>query len=177
MIPCWAPDTIERAMITDSGGTDPKFDIGFMFHSPNAFNGLLWHGIGIFNGNGNNNGDTNDDKDLIGHAVLAPFAPTDTPALKGFEFGGSFQTGRETADTLSYYKFQPLLPTFWPFFKEITYRGQRDRYGAELAYKFGPFKLWSELIYQMLEREKQARVNPVTNQIVSSGGQLSMPPT
>jgi len=159
LIPCWAPDLIERSMVTDSGGMTPKFDIGVMLHSPNAFNGLLWYGIGVFNGNGDNNSDTNDDKDLIGRVVLTPFALTTATALKGLELGGSLQTGRETADTLSYYKFQPMLPTFWPFFKEVTYRGQRDRFGAELAYKLGPFKLWSEFVYQKLEREKQVRVN------------------
>ena len=172
LIPCWAPDLIERSMVTDSGGMTPKFDIGVMLHSPNAFNGLLWYGVGVFNGAGDNNGDTNDDKDLVGRVVLAPFALTQMPVLRGFEIGGSFETGRETADTLGYYKFQPQLPTFWPFFKEITYRGQRDRYGAELAYKLGPFKLWSEFIYQSLEREKQVRVDPATSEIVNSGGKL-----
>jgi len=161
-------DTIERAMITDAGATVPKYDIGIQLHGPRLLNGILSYKVGLFNGNGANNSDTNDDKDLIARLVLAPFAPTDIAALKGLEFGGSYQTGRQTpAQT-----YQPKLPTDWSFFKEIRYRGQRDRYGLDMAYKLGPFKLQGEWIYQSLEREKQVRVNPDTHVIVSSGGKL-----
>jgi len=54
----------------------------------------------------------------------------------------------------------------------MTYRGDRIRYGVDAVYKLGPFKLQAEWIYQTLEREKQVRVDPTTNQIVSSGGKL-----
>lgn len=174
-------DTAEWAMIVDSAGLNPKYDIGIMLHGPAVFNGLLSYGVGIFNGNLANNNDTNDDKDLVARAVLAPFAPTDIAALKGLEFGGSYETGRQTSDKLDALKFAPKLPTDWQFFKgvdttgkvgDLTYRGQRDRYGLELLYRVGPLKLQGEWIYQRLEREKQVRVNPETNQIVSSGGKL-----
>jgi phosphate-selective porin OprO/OprP len=161
-------DTIERAMITDSGGLVPKYDIGVMLHGPSVLDGMLSYGVGVFNGNGANNSDTNDDKDLVARLVLAPFAPTDISFLKGLEFGGSFETGRETPTQ----KYQPKLPTDWAFFKEIAYRGERDRYGLDMAYKLGPFKLQGEWIYERLEREKQVQVDPVTNKIVSSGGKL-----
>ncbi|MDH7500566.1 MAG: porin, partial [candidate division NC10 bacterium] len=49
-----AIDTIERAMITESGGTVPKYDIGVMLHGPSVFDGLLSYGVGIFSGNGAN---------------------------------------------------------------------------------------------------------------------------
>jgi hypothetical protein len=167
-----AIDTIERAMITDSGSIVPKYDIGVMLHGPAVLHGLLSYGVGVFNGNGANNSDTNDDKDLVARLALAPFAPTEISFLKGLEFGGSYQAGRQTSDKLDALKYQPKLPTDWAFFKEIKYRGQRDRYGVDLGYKTGPFKLQAEWIYQRLEREKQVRVNPATNQIVSSGGKL-----
>ena len=163
-----AIDTIERAMITDSGGTVPKYDIGAMLWGPKVFDGLLSYGVGIFNGNVASNSDTNDDKDLVGRLVLVPFAPTEVSFLKGLEVGGSYQTGRQTP-TQSY---EAKLPSDWAFFKKINYRGQRDRYGLDMAYKLGPFKVQAEWIYQVLEREKQVRVNPDTNQIVSSGGKL-----
>ena len=161
-------DTIERAMITDSGSTVPKYDIGAMIWGPSVFDGLLWYGVGVFNGNGSNNSDTNDDKDVIGRVALAPFAPTNISFMQGLSFGGSFQYGRQTPTQ----KFQPKLPTDWAFFKEMTYRGDRIRYGVDAVYKLGPFKLQAEWIYQTLEREKQVRVDPTTNQIVSSGGKL-----
>jgi len=167
-----AIDTIERAMITDSGGIVPKYDIGLMLHGPAVLDGLLSYGVGVFNGNGANNSDTNDDKDLVARLVLAPFATLGIPALKGLEFGGSYQAGRQTADRLDALKSQPKLPTDWAFFKEIKYRGQRDRYGVDLAYQVGSLKLQGEWILQRLEREKQVRVNPDTNEIVSSGGKL-----
>ena len=161
-------DTIERAMITDSGSTVPKYDIGAMLWGPSVFGGLLSYGVGVFNGNGANNSDTNDDKDLVARVAVAPFAPTAISIMKGLEFGGSFQYGRETPTQ----KWQPKLPTDWAFFKEMSYRGDRIRYGLDAAYKLGPFKLQGEWIYQTLEREKQVRVDPTTNEIVSSGGNL-----
>jgi hypothetical protein len=162
-------DTIKRAMITDSGGINPKYDIGVSVWSPNVFNGLLWYGVGIFNGNGANNSDTNDDKDVIGRVVLSPFAPTNISFMKGLSFGGSFQYGRETPNQT---QSGPKTPTNWAFFKDVGFRGERIRYGAEAAYTLGPFKLQGEWIYQTLEREKQVRVDPTTNEIVSSGGKL-----
>jgi phosphate-selective porin len=163
-----AIDTIERAMITDSGGTVPKYDIGIMLHGPQVWGGVLNYAVGVFNGNGANNSDTNDDKDLVGRLVSAPFAASNISALKGLEFGGSYQTGRETPTQ----RYQPKLPTDWAFFKEVNYRGGRDRYGLDMAYKVGPFKLQAEWIYQRLERENQVRVDPDTHEIVSSGGKL-----
>jgi hypothetical protein len=158
-------DTIKRAMITDSGGINPKYDIGVSVWSPNVFNGLLWYGVGIFNGNGANNSDTNDDKDVIGRVVLNPFAPTDISFMKGLSFGGSFQYGRETPNRT---QSGPKTPTNWQFFQNVSFRGERMRYGAEAAYSLGPFKLQGELIYQSLEREKQVRVDRDTHEITSS---------
>ena len=73
-------DTIERAMITDSGSTVPKYDIGAMLWGPSVFDGLLSYGVGAFNGNGANNSDTNDDKDLVARLGLSPFAPQVSPS-------------------------------------------------------------------------------------------------
>ncbi len=161
-------DTIERAMITDSGGLVPKYDIGAMVWGPQVFDGLLWYGVGVFNGNGANNSDTNDDKDAIGRVVLSPFVPTNVSFMKGLQFGGSMEYGIETPKQT----FQPKLPTDWAFFRSVNYQGARNRYGADAAYTYGPFKLQGEWIYQKLERHKQVRVDPTTNQIVSSGGEL-----
>ncbi len=168
-------ETIMRAMITDAGGTLPKYDIGAMLWSPNVFNGLLWYGAGIFNGNGANNFDSNDDMDFIGRLVVAPFAPTQISALKGLEFGGSVQTGRQTPNQ----SYSPRLPTNWSLFgnnkTSFSYRGQRDRYALEASYKWGPLTLRGEWIYQRLERENQVRVDPTTNAISSSGELMDAP--
>jgi phosphate-selective porin len=168
-------DTIERAMITDSGGTVPKYDIGIMLHGPKVLNGTINYGLGVFNGNAANNNDTNDDKDFIGRLVLAPFVSTDATAVKGLEIGASYQFGRQTdgnKTTSTSYKFQPKLPTDWAFYQEIKHRGERERLGLDMVYKIGRFKLQAEYIYQRLAREKQVRINPATNRIVSSGGKL-----
>jgi len=158
-------DTIERSMITEN--LVPKYDIGLMLHGPKVLGGVLNYGIGVFNGYGANNSDENDDKDLIARLVLAPFVTSDVAVVKGLEIGGSYQFGRQLK-----YEFQPKLPTDWAMFKKTTCRGDRERYGVDLAYKIGPFKLQGEYIYQRAEREKQVRVNPSTHKIVSSGGKL-----
>ena len=100
---------------------------------------------------------------------LAPFAPTNISFMKNLDIGGSFQYGRETPTQT---QSAPKTPSNWAFFKDMTYRGQRLRYGLDGSYRLGPFKLQGELIYQTLEREKQVRVDPTTNEIVSSGGKL-----
>jgi hypothetical protein len=179
-------DPIKRAMITDSGGINPKYDIGVMLHSGltsvpgapyqgdcNCLNDLLWYGVGVFNGNGANNFDVNDDMDVVGRVRVAPFAFTEISLMKGLSLGGSFQFGRETPTQT---QPAPKTPTNWAFFKDVSYRGERERYGLEGNYRLGPLELQAEWIYQRLEREKQVRVDPDTNEIVSSGGKLTNAP-
>ncbi len=104
-------DTIERSFIGRTFGD--KRDIGLM-----ALGNWKYavYQLGVFNGEGPNKSDTNDQKDLAGRFVFIPFP--DNASLKGFQIGSSFYV-RPTNKTAS----------------------EKKRLGAEARYENGPFSL------------------------------------
>ena len=86
-------------------------------------NYLFDYAVGVFNGNGINRLDNNEQKDIIGRLVAHP--------IKDLSVGGSFYTGRATLNTT------PARP---------EQKQDRDRIGAELAYTHDPISLKWEYI-------------------------------
>ncbi len=109
-------DTIERSFIGRTFGD--KRDIGVMALGTWKY---ADYQLGVFNGEGPNKSDTNDQKDLAGRFVLKPFP--DNASLKGFQVGSSFYV-RPTNKTAS----------------------EKKRIGAEARYENGPFSLKSEFM-------------------------------
>jgi len=109
-------DTIERSFIGRTFGD--KRDIGLMALGTWKY---ADYQLGLFNGEGPNKSDTNDQKDLAGRFVLKPFP--DTSSLKGLQVGSSFYV-RPTNKTAS----------------------EKKRIGVEARYENGPFSLKSEFM-------------------------------
>lgn len=82
--------------------------------------GLLEYALGVFNGQGINTTDLNEQKDYVGRLVLHPF--------KDLSLGGSYYAGRYALSG----------------FTGSSY--ERARVGAELAYVHDPFSLKAEYI-------------------------------
>ena len=107
-------DTIERSFIGRTFGD--KRDIGLMLSGTWKY---ADYQVGVFNGDGENRFDSNDQKDLAARFVLKPFP--DTPLLKGLQVGSSLY-GRVTNGTAT----------------------EKKRVGAEARYENGPLALKAE---------------------------------
>ncbi len=152
-------DFVERSIINELA---PSRDVGAVVRG-SLLEGIVGYDFGVFNGaasNGSatNNFDTNNGKDIAGRLALAPFKPTGNYWLKNLQVAGSFtwgdggggatsnlspqgRTGARTANRFVYFAQQPV-------------RGDRTRYGTDLAWAVGPASLKFEWAEQDNERKR-----------------------
>ena len=132
-------DTIEEAEVVDS--ITPERDIGVAI-SGDILDEKITYALGVFNGNGINTTDNNDQKDIIGRVVVSLFKGNDG-ILDGLSIGVSAQGGRQPNETSG----------------GITYGGDRTRIGGLLKYEGSiadkGFKLQGEYIQQKRDRDDQ----------------------
>lgn len=132
-------DTIEEVEVVDS--ITPERDIGVAI-SGDILDERIAYALGVFNGNGINTTDNNDQKDIIGRVVVSPFKGNDG-ILDGLSMGVSAQGGRQPNETSG----------------GITYGGDRTRIGGLLKYEGSiadkGFKLQGEYIQQKRDRDDQ----------------------
>ncbi|MGC9065229.1 MAG: porin [Candidatus Ratteibacteria bacterium] len=86
-----ALDTIERSLPVNNMATE--YDKGIMFDG-NFINGKIYYGVSLTNGTGGNRSEDNDDKDVTGRIVFAPWSGSENPA-SGLKFGYGYQTGTQ----------------------------------------------------------------------------------
>ena len=84
-------DTIEEVEVVDS--ITPERDIGVAI-SGDILDEKITYALGVFNGNGINTSDDNDQKDIIGRVVVSPFKGSNG-VLEGLSMGVSVQGGRQ----------------------------------------------------------------------------------
>jgi len=132
----------------------PGRDLGVMAH------GSLWqdtinYGIGLFNGDGEDNATTGDEDspEWVGRLVVSPFKNWNQPALEHLQVGGSFgysKIDRTNVNVLV--KTTGLTPFFnvasSAKFNIIRDADTRTRYGAEFGWTYGPLLLSGEY-YQL----------------------------
>ncbi len=132
-------DTIVEVEVVDS--ITPERDIGVAV-SGDIMDEKITYALGVFNGNGINTTDNNDQKDIIGRVVVSPFKGSEG-ILDGLSIGVSAQGGRQPNETSD----------------EITYGGDRTRIGGLLKYEGEiankGFKLQGEYIQQKRDRDDQ----------------------
>jgi hypothetical protein len=121
-------------ILGDNNGRDIGITASGSLIKVNDFN-LIDYRFGVFNGNGINRTDVNEDKDVIGRLVLQP--------IKNFKIGGSFNYGF-TPDSATFYSGNSAIKD-----KDkvaAKYFGIRNRFGAELSYDHTLFNLHGEYI-------------------------------
>ena len=130
----------------------PARDIGFMIHG-NLLQDSINYGIGIFNGDGRdaNRRDQKDDKEITGRLVAKPFNLFGPSFLKGLQIGGSYSYARLDTSDLSLSIRTPARTRFFTVKSMAKYHiiqevDNRERFGFELAYTYGPFILMGEYI-------------------------------
>ena len=130
----------------------PHRDVGFMAHA-SFWKDRLYYGVGIFNGDGMDDavGGDCDSPEFTGRIVYAPFRNMGLPLWNGLQVGGSYSYAKADRNSVKVTVKSNGLTTFFDVnsaakFNIIRDVDARTRYGAELAWAYGPFLLWGEYI-------------------------------
>ena len=154
--------SMERSLIDQFA---PARDIGVMVHGQNVLDHHFDYAIGVFNGEINGDGDTNQSPDIAARFVARPFAGDSMPIwLRYAQVGvsGTFgqenepmsPTGLKTPDTVPYLVWTAGTRAY----------GTRTRLVPEYSYFCGPFGFYAEYLtedQEMLAAAAKAKVQNV----------------
>jgi len=130
----------------------PGRDVGLMAHS------ALWHDrilyqVGVFNGDGTDDSlDSDSDfPEITGRLVFAPFKNHGLPVVDSLQFGGSFTYANANQNSVDIHVKTAGLTPFFNVNSSTMPNAVRDvssrtRYGAELAWTYGPVLVWGEYV-------------------------------
>jgi phosphate-selective porin OprO/OprP len=141
-------DFVERSLVNELA---PAYDTGVMVYGNFAQDAVSYF-LGGFNGSGRNNDDNNSDKDLAARLVLAPFRASTNFWLKGFQLAGDLTWGNQSTSQSARGRTEARLPDRFVFFTSQKTRGNRLRYGVDLAWLVGPTAVKFEYDVQMDDR-------------------------
>jgi len=130
----------------------PWRDVGLMAHA-SFWKDRIYYGVGIFNGDGLDDtvGGDSDSPEFTGRIVYAPFKNMGFPLWHGFQLGGSYSYAKADRNNVKVDVRTGGLTTFFNVNSAAKFNIIRDvdarvRYGAELAWAYGPVLLWGEYI-------------------------------
>jgi phosphate-selective porin OprO and OprP len=142
-------DFVERSMVNELA---PARDRGAMVYG-DLFDGAMSYSLGGFNGTGEDTNDNNGDKDLAARLAFTPFRASESFWLKGIQFAGNVTWGNQDGSTSAQGRMTARTTNRFRFFAPQTTRGERLRYGGDLAWFLGPAALKFEYDVQTNERE------------------------
>lgn len=130
----------------------PGRDVGLMAHA-SFWEDRINYGVGIFNGDGLDDtvGGDSDSPEVTGRVVYAPFRNMGVPLWHWLQIGGSYSYARADRNNVKVEVRTSGLTTFYNVnsaakFNIIREVNSRSRYGAELAWAYGPVLVWGEYI-------------------------------
>ena len=141
-------DFVERSLVNELA---PSNDRGVMVYG-NLMQGVASYFVGGFNGSGQNTADNNSDKDLAVRLVLVPFKASNNFWLKGFQIAGDLTWGNQSSSQSAQGRTEGRTPNRFVFFAAQPTRGDRLRYGGDLAWLVGPAAVKFEYDIQTNER-------------------------
>jgi phosphate-selective porin OprO/OprP len=127
-------DFVERSLVNELA---PSYDRGVMAYG-SLGQGVASYALGGFNGSGQNTGDNNPDKDLAARLVVVPFKTSNNFWLKGLQLAGDLTWGNQGASKSAQGRTEGRTANRFVFFAPQTTRGDRLRYGGDLAWLVGP---------------------------------------
>jgi phosphate-selective porin OprO/OprP len=173
-------DFIERSL---ANNIPPSRDIGAMIHG-DLYAGALNYAVSVYNGRSiNQQTDTDDDKDVAGRIILAPFQLlgfSDNKFLKDLRFGAAFTYGYQDSTVPDWWKqgkFKTEAMTTFFALRDTTtsgkenyvsQNGDRIRFGAELGYQYDSFSLKGELMKMSLNDLIRNTYNTTAKKVISS---------
>jgi len=130
----------------------PLRDVGLMAHA-SFWKDRIYYGVGLFNGDGLDDavGGDSDSPEFTGRIVYAPFRNMSLPLLNWFQVGGSYSYAKADRNNVKIIDVTSGLTEFFNVnsaakFNIIRDVDARTRYGAELAWAYGPVLAWGEYI-------------------------------
>ena len=131
----------------------PGRDVGLMAHA-SLWSDRINYGFGIFNGDGLDDapGGDVDTPEFTGRLVLAPFKHQGISLFEDLQVGGSVSYAKIDQNNVEIHAKTTGFTTFFDVasrakFNIIRETDKRSRYGAELAWVWGPFAMAGEYIY------------------------------
>jgi len=141
-------DFVERSVINE---LSPAREQGIMLYG-SLLEGVLGYQFGVFNGVPEEAVETNNSKDLAGRLVLQPFRNTSIGLLKGLQVGGNFTWGPDHITSAQGRTGARTDPRFVYFVSQPT-KGDRTRFGGDIAWLWGPAGVKFEYAEQHNDRE------------------------
>ena len=173
-------DMIERSI---ANNIPPSRDIGAMIHG-DLYSGALNYAVSVFNGRSiNQSTDTDDDKDVAGRIIFAPFqllGMNENKLLKDLRLGAAFTFGHQDSTVTDWWKqgkFKTEAGTTFFALRDTTTSGKEDyvsqngnrlRLGAELGYQYDSFSLKGELMKMDLDDLIRNTYSSSLKKVVSS---------
>jgi phosphate-selective porin OprO/OprP len=135
----------------------PGRDVGLMAHA-SLWSDRIYYGLGIFNGDGLDDapGGHVDTPEFTGRLVLAPFKHRRISLLEDLQVGGSLSYAEIDQNNVEIHAKTTGLTPFFDVasrakFNIIREADKRSRYGAELAWVWGPFAVAGESTYVLYQ--------------------------
>jgi phosphate-selective porin OprO and OprP len=141
-------DFVERSLVNELA---PSRDRGVMLYG-DLMQGAVSYYLGGFNGTGEDTSDNNGDKDLAFRLAVSPFRGSDSFWLKGLQLAGNVTWGNQDRSTSAQGRTSARTTNRFAFFAPQPTRGERLRYGGDLAWLVGPAALKFE--YDVQENER-----------------------
>jgi phosphate-selective porin OprO/OprP len=141
-------DFVERSLINELA---PSYDRGIMGYG-SAVQGIVSYALGGFNGTGQNTSDNNGDKDVAARLVIAPLKTSNNFWLKGFQIASNVTWGNESTLPTAQGRTEARPANRFVYFAAQPARGDRLRYGVDLAWLVGPASVKFEYDVQTNER-------------------------
>lgn len=136
-------DFIEKSI--GVGNLEPAEDVGLMVYG-NPWGGVVEYAVGTFNGRARTLEDNNDNFDVAGRLVLAPFKKSKNALVKDFYVGSSLTLGHSD-ETLAGTGFTTVGGSrFVTYAANTRHADQRVRYGGELQWIYGPGDIKAEYV-------------------------------
>ena len=136
-------DFIEKSI--GVANLEPAEDLGAMIYG-NPFGGRVEYAVGAFNGRARTLDDNNDNFDVAGRLVVAPFKKSKSELLRELYVGGSVTSGHSD-ETLAATGFTTSGGSRFATYSAGTrHADYRSRYGGELQWIFGSGDIKAEYL-------------------------------
>lgn len=136
-------DFIEKSI--GVANLEPAEDLGVMIYG-NPFKGIVEYALGTFNGRARTLEDNNDNFDIAGRLVLAPFKNSKSDLWRELYLGSSFTLGHSD-ETLASTGFTTGGGSrFFTYAANTRHADTRTRFGGELQWIFGPGDIKAEYV-------------------------------
>src|SRR5262249_22777522 len=162
-------DFVERSLVNE---LVPSYDRGIMVYG-SLMQGVAIYSLGGFNGSGQNTSDNNPDKDVAGRLVLAPLKTSNNFWFKGFQIAGDFTWGNQGSSRSAQGRTSARTPTRFTFFAAQPTRGDRLRYGVDLAWLVGPAAVKFEYDVQTNDRHHLGPRGTSLDKVTAKGWDVS----